>query len=359
MKQLYIHHIFGALLLLLGASCASEVQEECLPCQKVRAVDVRLSEALPESGLETPLYLFRRRAGSQDDYLFDRSYTTVADGQTLKLPLSELEGSDYRFLMIAQPAGGKWLTLQTAAGTPFALGAVWEDLRLVSASGQAALDGYCGFTDLSGEEILADGSIRLSLTRIAGQVLFDFFRADGSLSQPEGVVSDDVESVLDRVARIDIEYGTPTSSLRFGADGRLTAAAYASEPLMQIISPDTADFKVPLPQEEKGLKVYDAELRGSLRIGGAFLLPSDSKLRVKMTFTYYDTTPSCGNDHTGDHTAGCFTQRQIVLRLPSAGSLTGLPVAADCFTVNRAGLRCDRIIDVPVGGIIETDFEWM
>ena len=96
------------------------------------------------------------------------------------------------------------------------------------------------------------------------------------------------------------------------------------------------------------------------RVSGLLrLLPSDSKLRVKLLFTYYDTTPACGNGHTGVHSAACFPQRQLTLALPATDAAAGLPVAADCFTVNRAGLRCDRIIDIPVGGGIETNFDWL
>lgn len=360
MKQSYIYRIFASLCFLtLATACGLEGQEECVPCRKARTVNVRVAGTHPASELETPLYLFRRPAGSQKEYLYARNCGTVADGDALKLPLSEIKAYDYRFLMIAQRQGTPWLSMQTAAGTPFEPGSAWVDLRLVSASGQAASDGYCGFTDISGDMLLQDGSVRLTLKRIAGQILFDFFRTAGSLSQPEGVLSDDVASVADRINRIVIEYENTTTALRFDADGLLTAAAYASEPLLQTISPEATDFKVTLPQAEKGLEVYDAALRGSLRIAGAFLLPSDSKLRIRMSFTYYDTTPICGNTHTGDHTAACYGQQQLSLTLPAAASEQGLPVAADCFTVNRAGLRCDRIIDVPVGGSIETDFGWL
>ena len=81
---------------------------------------------------------------------------------------------------------------------------------------------------------------------------------------------------------------------------------------------------------------------GTVRIGGA-----------------YAPRPACGNGHTGVHSAACFPQRQLTLALPAADAATGLPVAANCFTVNRAGLRCDRIIDVPVGGGVETNFDWL
>lgn len=190
-------------------------------------------------------------------------------------------------------------------------------------------------------------------------MLFDIYRTGSSLSQPESILSPDVESVIDRIARIEISYENPTTELRFDENGTLVPAAYASEPLVQSILPQMTDFKVPLPQTDKGLGIYDDGVRGSLRMKGAFLLPSDSKLRVKLLFTYYDTTPACGNGHTGVHSAACFPQRQLTLALPAADAATGLPVAANCFTVNRAGLHCDRIIDIPVGGGIETNFDWL
>ena len=251
------------------------------------------------------------------------------------------------------------MCIRDRAGTQFVPGVAWEDLRLGCASGAAAADGYSGYTDLSGADILRDGTIRLTLTRIAGQVLFDIYRTGGSLLEPESILSPDVESVIDRIARIEISYENPTTELRFDENGTLIPAAYASEPLAQSILPQMTDFKVPLPQADKGLGIYDDGVRGSLRMEGAFLLPSDSKLRVKLLFTYYDTTPTCGNGHTGVHSAACFPQRQLTLALPATDAAAGLPVAADCFTVNRAGLRCDRIIDIPVGGGIETNFDWL
>lgn len=360
MKRNILYRICGVLFSLsVLAACGLEAQEECLPCNgKLRYTELRLEGTPSAAGLEAPLYLFRRAAGTQDGYLFDRSYTSIADGETLKLPLAELKASDYRFLMVAQPQGREWLSLNTAAGTSFAPGVAWEDLRLECAAGGAAPEGYGGFTDMSGEAILRDGIIRLALTRIAGQVLFDIFRTGGSLSQPESIVSPDVKSVLDRVARIEITYESPTTALRFDENGTLVPAAYASEPLTQTIEPRATDFRVALPQADRGLGVYDDGLRGSLRMEGAYLLPSDAQLRVKLRFSYYDTTPVCDNDHTEAHSPACFPLRQVALALPAADAGTGLPVGADCYTVNRVGLRCDRIIDIPVGGGIETNFDW-
>ena len=87
----------------LSAACGLEAQEEIFPGNKFRYTELRLEGTLPVSGYPTPLYLFRRAARTQDGYVFDRSYTSVADGETLKLPLAELKAYDYRFLMVALP----------------------------------------------------------------------------------------------------------------------------------------------------------------------------------------------------------------------------------------------------------------
>lgn len=350
--------MLGALASLFAVACGSG-GEECLPCRGVRTVDVRLAGSASQSGLAVPLYLFRRDAGSSDEYRYVHLYPSVADGQRLKLPLDELKAYDYRFLAVAQPEGAAWLTLRAPDGTAYAQGAAWSDLRLSSANGAAESDGYCGYTDRSGEALLNEGNVHLTLTRVAGQAVFACYRMGDSLSQPVGVVSEAVASVLDRISRIDIAYANLTTMLRFDESGMLVPAAYAAEPLTQTILPVMTDLKVALPQTDRGLGVYDTSSRGSARIAGAFLLPSDSKLRIRMTFVYYDTTPACGNSHTGSHIEACYTQRQLTLDLPAANAASGLPVAADCFTINRAGLRCDRIIDVAAGGGVDADFDWL
>lgn len=358
MKRHHLYRICGITYLLsLFASCSPEGQQE-VPAGTQQEAELRLEGVDSAQGLATPLYLFRRPAGSGGEYVLNSLYGTVADGETLKLPVADLMAYDYRFLMVAQPDDTEWFKLRDGAGLSLASGTAWNDLRLEAAACDVASEGYFGFADRTGESLLSGGNVHLTLTRIAGQLRFDCFRIGNSLSEPVGVVSADVESVLDRVTRIEITYENPTLALRFDADNRLVPAAVATQPYVQTIRPDLTDFKVALPQQAHGLGVYDASLRGSLRMEGAYLLPSDAQLRVTMVFTYYDTTPACGNGHAGAHTADCFVQRQVTLRLPAADVPTGLPVASDCFTVNRAGLRCDRIIDVPLGGTIETDFGW-
>lgn len=62
----------------LSAACGLEAQEEIFPGNKFRHTELRLDGTLPATALRTPLYLFRRAARTQDGYVFDRSYTSVA-----------------------------------------------------------------------------------------------------------------------------------------------------------------------------------------------------------------------------------------------------------------------------------------
>lgn len=346
-----------ACLTLFFASCESDATTQTDPVGQNQTV-LRLEGIHTAPELATPLYLFRRPAGTVQEYVLDTRYVMIRDGQILKLPVADLNSFDYRFLMIAQPADGECISLTNASGSPYTAGDGWSDLRMVSRTGEAAAEAYYGFTDRTGAELLAGGNIRMTLGRIAGRVRFDCFRIGASLAEPAGVVSPKVESVLDRVERIEITYENPTTALRFGADNTLVAAETASRPLVETVRPDLTDFKVALPQPGNGLGLFDPSLRGSLRLEGPYLLPSDSELRITMVFHYYDTTPSCGSDHQGPHTVDCFELRQVTLRLPAADAANGLPVASDCYTVSRAGLRCDRIIDVALGGTIQTDFDW-
>ncbi len=177
----------------LSAACGLEAQEEIFPGNKFRYTELRLEGTLPVSGYPTPLYLFRRAARTQDGYVFDRSYTSVADGETLKLPLAELKAYDYRFLMVAQPGGTQWLSLSTAAGTQFVPGVAWEDRRLMRLGG-----GCAG-----------------RLQRLYRPERFDIYRTGSSRSQPESILSPDVESVIDRIARTKSPMRIRTTELRW------------------------------------------------------------------------------------------------------------------------------------------------
>lgn len=358
MKTRHLFRICLFLAVLTETACSDGDHAE--PRRTADAgISIELPSTLEAADLACPLCLFRRSAGSADEYRLAALFTDAADGSTLKLGLEEVIGYDCRFLAVAQKRDAGAIKLTASDGSPLAIGGAWADVRLACPTEGVSGDAYFGVRDLAGDEIVAAGKVQLFLTRIAGRFVFDFYRIATSLDDPQGVVSDAVSSVLDRVTEIAIEYEGLTSSLRFDARNRLIPDASASEPLLTTIRPKLTGFGVALPQSDLGLEVYDAAVRGSARIMGAFALPASERVRIHMTFKYFDTTPLCGNDHTGDHTQECYGASVIALDLPAAGSAAGLPVDADCFTVSRAGLRCDRVIDVPLSGSVGADFSWL
>lgn len=140
MKRNILYRICGTLFSLSAlAACGLEPQEECLPCNgKLRYTEVHMEGAPSAAGFATPLYVFRGRRERRTDTSSTAVTLPVARRRNAQwLPLTELRSSDYRFLMIAQPDGGEWLTLNTAAGTTLVTGAAWEDLRLECAAGAA------------------------------------------------------------------------------------------------------------------------------------------------------------------------------------------------------------------------------
>lgn len=354
MKNYYLTLVCAAAALLGFWSCSKTDYNAAE--DGTRQIEVSLKT--PPAGLSCPLHIFRRPAGTSDEYAFDRNCGPVADGTTLKLTLEELKAFDYRFLMTAQPASRQWLEV-TGDAQELTAGTLWNDVRLAETSTEATSEAYCGVTDMSGDDIIRNGRILMELKRIGGEMVFDIYRKGATLDDPVSIVSTDVASVIDRVTRIEIRYYSPTVALRFGPENELIPDSYGSTPVVQAIIPSLdGNLRAVLPQSDNGLAEYDPTVRGSLRIMGAFLLPSDSRIRATMKFTYYDTTPVCGNSHTGDHTDTCFEEKTLLLNLPSALSATGLPVKGNFFTVNRAGLGTDRIIDVPTESGVDVDFTW-
>lgn len=356
MKKLYFTSLLAAICILGITACSDDKAGRASVMEESPEIEVSLKT--PSGGLSCPFYIFRKQAGSADDYVFDNSIATVGDGSTMRIALEDLKAFDYRFLMVAQPASTPWLEV-TGNGEPLIRGTAWNDVRLKEVSDSASDEAYFGITDMTGEAIISTPRIVMLLKRIAGEMVFDIYRRGTSIDDPVSVVSTDVASVIDRVTEIEIRYAGHTSSLRFGADNLPVPASYTTTETVQTIKPALdAAFRASLPQTESGLEEYGSAVRGGLRIMGAFLLPSDSRIRVTMKFTYYDTTPECGNNHPGEHFADCFRKKTVTLTLPAATASLGLPVKSDCFTVNRAALRTDRIIDVPSESSVDVDFAW-
>lgn len=359
MKKNYIlWTIGGVACMFLFVFCSRQNKPWSETPEETAFVALRLPQGTPADPVRYNLYIFAKESGT-GNYAFTDSISPLTNGSLLKFQLPDLQKNDYRFLFVAFPPVRPGISVQTVQRRPPAEGDAWDGIRIWMTALPATADCYCGVTEMTGEEILASGTVRGDLKRIAGQMIFDFFRTgEGGVGTPTDIVSEQVASVMDRVKSIDITYSGLTDRLVFDADNRPVAEPGGDLTLVQTIHPELDErFRVSFPQPNPSLEAGNAG-RGSVRVKGPGLFPGGENVRVLMHFTYYDTTPACGNSHPGAHDETCFRERTLELNLPETGRTGGLPVVADHFTVNKAGLHCDRIIDVERSGGITADLNW-
>lgn len=309
------------------------------------------------SDLQVNLYVFSSEGGS--DYLFNSSLPVATDGSTmLKLNPADLSKKDYRFLFIATPKAQAEIEAQPADGSSFDSGTPWQNVAVAMTGDSLSVDNYYGITDLPGTSILQTGVIEGELKRMVGQMVFCFYKADSD-RKPLAVDDADVTSVLDRISSIDITYTEVPRQVVFDADNNPVAVNGAERTLIHSVhlTFDEGGQKVTVPQEKATVETADS-IKGGAILKGTCLLPSSQKVRVSMTFHYYDTTPICTEDNESIHKEGCFDKRTLSLSIPKETEAMGLKVLPDYFTINNACLPCNRIIDIRHTSGLVVNTEW-
>ena len=366
MKNKFTISTFGlAVLLLLGTVACTRHQDavpETVPGDRT-AVSVTpvLAAAPAGTGLSYSLYIFSKPSESTGKYTLYDSISPLQDGALFGFPNSDLNANVYRFLFVATPAPAAEIRVVQSGDAPRPVkGMSWQDLRIGQSAPALSGDNYYGITEITGTDILRSTQVRGTLTRLVGQPVLDLYRiGDGDISTPENLDSANVLSVLDRVYQIDIAYSGQTSQIGFGTGNAPEPGTVAPAEASKIISPVLTGFGVAVPQIDKGLEAAAAGTTGSVRIMGPYLLPSPGNVQMTLAFHYYDTTPICGNNHPGEpHDYDCYDRRTLTLDLPAETAPAGLPIAADHFTLNKGGIRCDRIIDLPQGAGMSIVTEW-
>lgn len=313
--------------------------------------------ATPE-GLQYSLYVFRK--GETDtDYLLDQTLSLQAEGQDrIRLMNDDLRKYTYRFLFVATPQAKPEIAVKGKDGNEAVAGSTtWTDLRIIAVTDSLTAENYSGILDREGTALLKSGSIDGELTRLVGQLVFEFYRVgpDGT-GTPVEIVSPDVLSVLDRVYRIDLSYTGLTQAVRFGTGNMPEAVSPAEGTAARHISLQTdGDLRVSVPQG-----VTEAlPVRGGVRFKGEYALPANGNVRAELVFHYYDTTPICENNHgTTPHTDACYTLKELRLNIADWNNGIGLTVLPDYYTLNRAGIHCNRIIDIATTTGVTLDTKW-
>lgn len=348
---------FGVAVLFAGLihSCTQkEESPEWVDSKSGILFRTALREEAPANGLLTKLYVFK--ATGNDSYRLCDSLPEIISGTTrLKMSLADLNKNNYRFLFVSTPESEPEIHVTRMDSYPLAFGTEWEKMSVAMSADSLSVDNYYGIKDLTGTEILQLEAIEGELTRLVGQMVFCFYKAG-----PEGVKNPDVASVLDRVSSIDIAYESTPRQITFDANNLPVSVTGSEDVLNHTVRFSLSEDgqKVVLPQAGVPVETADS-ISGGAILKGTCLLPCRGKVKVSMTFHYYDTTPICGHtEKEHKHGAECYTPKTLSLNLPKNTEIAGLNVLPDHFTINNAILPCNRVIDVLHTSGIQINTVW-
>lgn len=361
----YSNTIYRFILLMAAfqgiLACSDEPTPDALPMKAPGGIPLALSlnskATTEEPQLDYSIYVFSRdKSAVSTAYTLDTLISPIQPESKLKFSNQNLLRKDYRVLFTATPFNtGEILIINAATSATPTAGTPWENIRMSTGQPVISVNNYYQVKDLTGEAIITTDTIHGTLGRIVGQVVFNFSKVDKTASHtPQDIDLTQVTSILDRIDTVQITYNNYTSQLLFDQNGIPTPALAASQPLVQNIylSLDS-QFGTPLPQGEAALIDGRSEAGGQLR--GYCFLPVSGTLSATLVFHYYDTTPKCGLEH--QHEKSCYARKTLELAIPPANA-AGISVAPDTYTVNKAGIYCNRIIDIGVSGGINVDTHW-
>lgn len=365
MKKKIIIQIVGFFVLGMAViSCSDKTEDSGNTVNLADGVPVKVdlgTRALPNN-LECDLYIYRKSSSDTDYILKEIVPFGNEDNKVLKFLNNELAANTYRFFFVATTPGNGELLLKNPSDADISIGHSWTDLRIKATTQDLSDDYYYGIITKTGNQILTEGTINAVLSRLIGQMTVDIYRvANNNVNNPINKVSPTVRSVLDRVKEINIKYDGLTQAVAFNAAGEVVEAGEWPDAFEYAINPVLDDsLRVNIPQENIGLIRSGRATIGSARIKGVCALPAKEKIRMQVTFNYYDTTPNCGNSHTGNHDSSCFVERTLTLNMPRTDNDPDelLSILSNTFTVNNAAIRFDRIIDVGVDGLVSFNVVW-
>ena len=371
MNKNIIKQITGIfMLVMLISACSKETQE--VPTKQnpegESPIELDINTKALEGGLECDMYVFCKE-GASNPYKLRRVLHLTERLTSVNFSNDSLTSAfSYRFLFVATPPAYKSeMKIKHVTNPELALNDEWKDL-LMEATKQTLSDKlhYGIILNKTGESILNDGQINISLERLVGKQIINIYKVDAAKKPMD--VSNKVWSVLDRVHQIDIEYTGLTKSFTFGEDGTIKKKSSWGV-YKQTINPTINEakgqnlLKVQLPQPNDSIDNFVADdkgtkIKGSARIRGVFGLPSND-IKIKSTFSYYHTTPiKCAGTDAGNHTKDCFEKKTLELNLPPTATTPLLKIISNTYTMNKAGLWFDRVIDVGVNGQFVFNTEW-
>ncbi|MCP9612186.1 DUF5031 domain-containing protein [Coprobacter tertius] len=347
--RLFVTALSFVTLMWILISCAENESIEAIDNVEKVQIPVKMfvkssSDNLPE--LNYSMYIFKK-SKQENDFIYSGSLLSLQEKNNwLRIPYVEMTENDYRFLFIATPSDNSEITIESIGKKPLVQNETkWNDLVIIPLTEHLSMENYFGVTEMSSKTIMSAGMIEGKLKRIVGQMIFEFVRTGTGIDNPIDI-DPRYLSVLDRVFTIEVYYKGITKALSFDAENELVAVEKnENEYVETLIVNQNERFQVSVPQNNIGLNIVEYA-KGGVRVNGLFLLPSDKGIKMRLLFKYYDTTPVCGlKNHI--HIHDCYLENSIELNLPSLYEKNGISVVSDHFTVNKAGVPGNRIIDIP------------
>lgn len=362
MKKKNVIWILYLVLSVFMVSCSQDIDDNNVPVDegKDTSVPVKINtRAILPSGTNCELYIFEKENSSLLDYVY-KGKETINETDSVKIlnfSNADLIRTSYRFLFVTTNSTTPEISVVKKTGTALDNTTEWSNIHIHANTIKLTEHNYYGVLDKTGMQIIKEGSIKDTLSRAVGQVILDIFKINGSISNPIDTDTS-VESVLDRVYKVALDYQGITSDVEIFNTDSIAAAVWGGTLTDTIyVNMDNTTFKVPIDSTVAQLQKIPNGPRGSVRIKGAYMLPSDKNVKCKLTFFYYDTTPKCGVP-SHSHDAGCYETKTLTLNLPKANSTDLLSVLPDYYTLNRGGIRFNRIIDLEQESSFELQTIW-
>jgi len=361
MENINIKWILLCFISISLISCSQDKDEMDTPVttEDVSAyinVDMR---ALP-AGTSCDMYIFWKQTGSADDYTFKEKKLITESPTTIHFKNADLVNKSYRFLFMTFDGSSSEMSVIDKTTGALNDAAEWNDVVIRAQKKDLSGSNFYGIVDKTGTQIMDEGTIEATLTRMVGQIVVDLFKINGTIDNPVDIIGDgSVASVIDRVYKIDIKYEGLTQDVSFDASNNIQEDSGWGETYTQTITTNIneSNYQVPVNGAVKQLEKVATNPSGSVRIKGLYLFPSDKKIKCQLTFYYYDTTPKCGVPAHA-HTQSCYDQRTLTLYLPQESSADGLTSIADYYTLSKGGIRYNRIIDLDQPASFGFDTTW-
>lgn len=353
------------LLIALGIcmfSCNNDLNDESgifIPPAGGIPVSFQMNTQAETTALKCYMYIFSEATNGAGYVLKDSILLNSQGSTTIAMAKEEWNDENYRFLFIANPAGNREIIVINKDGNSLQINDNWNNIMFLSANQKLSGDNFYGIVDKSRIQLFSENRIAANLNRMVGQMALDIFRIvsrdDATAIDIDPAVA---STVLDRVYKMDVQCEGMSKAVILDAAYNLKDTLYWGTPYVETFTVRNDDnLHAVFPQDR--IVASSTGKNGAVRFNGNFCLPATQNIRLKVTFHYYDTTPTCGTNHSGNTPDLCFSQQTLTLNIPQTDDDSKLlNVKPNYYTVTNTKIRFNRIIDLAFAGTYDFVTDW-